>query len=135
MRRAAAGRRGTNVVVNPVDKFALANVVTNVVGSKNRHATTLVGRDPGTINAGAVTGTVELIGPGAQVQVEAGRQPAPIFDVEENNGARGEAFRFGGGGGIPGIEYSLLLCLDVFLDLVCLTSAIESGKSESLRLE
>ena len=65
MRRAASGRRRADVVVNPIDQFAVADVVANVVSGDDRDAVAFVDRNRGAVDARSIASTIELIGPRA----------------------------------------------------------------------
>ena len=135
LRRAAPRGRWADIVVDPVDEFTVADVVANVVGSENGRTAAFVDRNCRAVHARAVASAVEFVGPGAQIYVKAGREPAAILDIKKNNCVRSKAFRFRGGCGIARVENSLLSGGGVLLDLVRLASAIEGSESETLQLE
>jgi len=129
-----APRRGrANIVVNPIDKLTIADVIANVVGGEN-FDDAFVNGNSGAIDARAIAGASQFVGPSAQVGVKRRREPAAVFDVQENNRVRSEAFRFGCRCRVAGVEASLFASLGISLHFVGAASAIEGRESEAERL-
>ena len=68
----AAGSWRTNVVEDPVDEFAIADVVTDVIGSDDADAVAFVVGNSGTVDSGPIAGGYDGVRPGAEISVIVG---------------------------------------------------------------
>jgi len=92
VRENAARRRRADIVENPENKLAAAEMILQVPDGSDRVALALVDRDGRTVGAGVEAYSSEFIEPGSNVFMVALRQATALFDIEEDDSSGWEAF-------------------------------------------
>ena len=132
LRKCAARRGRTSIVVNEINKILGRHVCTNVVRGCDGDARSLFDAHARTISPGTIAGLCESFRPSVQIGMVCGGQAAAFFNIKKNDGLCRKAFLSCGGRSVGRIVSSLLYRCTLVVQVSGFRAAVKQQKTKTL---